>query len=116
MSPSRGQAQSKPQWLIIERPKDAERPLNYVVSNLPENMPLEEMLNICGKRWRVERSYQDLKGQLGLDHYEGRSFVGWHHHVSVALVCYAFLVAERARSFSPSHVDTCPHCSLERAA
>ena len=115
-SPSRGQPQSKPQWLIIEWPEGAERQLNYVLSNLPESMPLEEMLNICGNRWRVERSYQDLKGQLGLDHYEGRSFVGWHHHISVALVCYAFLVAERVRSFSPSHVDTCPHCSLERAA
>ena len=115
-SPSRGQPESKPQWLIVEWPEGEARPTNYVLSNLPETMPLEEMLNICGNRWRIERSYQDLKGQLGLDHYEGRSFVGWHHHVSVALVCYAFLVAERARSFSPSAVLACPHCSQQRAA
>ena len=115
-SPSRGLPQSEPQWLIIEWPEGDAKPTNYMLSNLSETMPLAEMLNICGNRWRIERSYQDLKGQLGLDHYEGRSFVGWHHHVSVALVCYAFLVAERVRSFSPSPLVACPHCSLERAA
>nr|WP_224373242.1 hypothetical protein [Hyalangium versicolor] len=51
------------------------------------------------QRWRTERVYEDLKGELGLDHYEGRRFPGWHHHVSVALCCYAFIVAERVRSF-----------------
>ena len=113
---SRYRKRSKPMWLLVEWPERAENPTNYVLSNLPETMPLESMLNICGNRWRIERSYQDLKGQLGLDHYEGRSFVGWHHHVSVALVCYAFLVAERARSFSPSGLVTHPSRSLEHAA
>ena len=108
--------QSKPMWLLIEWPEGEENPRNYVLSNLEEKMPLEEMLNICGNRWRIERSYQDLKGQLGLDHYEGRSFVGWHHHVSVALVCYAFLVAERARSFSPCGTVTHAGRALEDAA
>jgi SRSO17 transposase len=108
--------QSKPMWLLIEWPERDENPMNYVISNLSEKMPLEEMLNICGNRWRIERSYQDLKGQLGLDHYEGRSFVGWHHHVSVALVCYAFLVAERARSFSPSGTITHAGRALKDAA
>ena len=54
------------------------------------------------QRWRTERVYEDLKGELGLDHFEGRRFPGWHHHVSVALSCYAFIVAERARRFPPS--------------
>jgi SRSO17 transposase len=54
------------------------------------------------QRWRTERVYEDLKGELGLDHYEGRRFPGWHHHVSVALCCYAFIVAERVRRFPPS--------------
>lgn len=62
---------------------------------------LTELVATAKNRWRVERSHEDLKGQLGLDHYEGRSFVGWHHHVTVALVCYAFLVAEKARLFFP---------------
>ena len=54
------------------------------------------------QRWRIERTYQDLKDELGLDHYEGRRFPGWHHHVSVVLCCYAFVIAERVRHFPPS--------------
>ena len=103
-------------WLLVEWPEGHESPTNYVLSNLHVTTPLEEMLDICGNRGRIERAYQDLKGQLGLDHYEGRAFVGWHHHVSVVLVCYAFLVAERARSFSPSGAFTCPSQPLEHAA
>jgi len=53
------------------------------------------------QRWRTERVYEDLKGELGLDHFEGRRFPGWHHHISVALCCYAFVIAERVRRFSP---------------
>jgi len=53
------------------------------------------------QRWRIERTYQDLKDELGLDHYEGRRFPGWHHHVSVVLCCYAFVIAERVRHFPP---------------
>ena len=52
--------------------------------------------------WRTERVYEDLKGELGLDHFEGRRFRGWHHHVSVALASFAFVVAERVRAFPPS--------------
>ncbi len=59
-------------------------------------------MRIIKERWRTERAYEELKGELGLDHFEGRSFPGWHHHVSVVLSCYAFIVAERVRRFSPS--------------
>jgi len=106
----------KPQWLTIEWPLGEEAPDHFVLSTLPETISIKEMVRTIKNRWRVERSYQDLKGQLGLDHYEGRSFVGWHHHVTVALVCHAFLVAELARSFSPSTSWTCPHCSVAYAA
>ena len=58
--------------------------------------------DVPGRTVTIERSYQDLKDELGLDHYEGRSFIGWHHHVTVVLACYAFLIAEHARSFPPS--------------
>jgi len=53
------------------------------------------------QRWRTERAYEDMKGQLGLDHFEGRRYTGWHHHVSAVLSCYAFIVAEHARHFPP---------------
>ena len=65
-------------------------------------MTRKQLVRLVMQRWRTERAYEDLKGELGLDHYEGRRFPGWHHHVSVVLCCYAFIVAERARHFSPS--------------
>ena len=68
---------------------------------MPIRTTLKQMVRRFKSRWRIERSYQDLKGELGLNHYEGRSFVGWNHHVSVVLACYAFLVAEHMRSFPP---------------
>ncbi len=104
------------QWLIIEWPLGEDAPDHFVLSTLPKTISIKEMVRTIKNRWRVERSYQDLKGQLGLDHYEGRSFIGWHHHVTVALVCHAFLVAELSRSFSPSASRTCPRCSFAHAA
>ena len=104
------------QWLVIEWPHGGDEPDHFVLSTLPKTTSVKELVRTIKNRWRVERSYQDLKGQLGLDHYEGRSFIGWHHHVTVALACYAFLVAECARSFSPSASWTCPHCSFAHAA
>ncbi len=92
----------EPEWLLIEWPEDEPRPTKFVLSTMPESTPCKQLVRTFKSRWRIERSYEDLKGELGLDHYEGRSFVGWHHHVSVVLACYAFLVAEHARSFSPS--------------
>jgi SRSO17 transposase len=104
------------QWLLIEWPHGEDDPSDYVLSTLPMTISLTELVTTAKNRWRVERSYEDLKGQLGLDHYEGRSFVGWHHHVTVALVCYAFLVAEKARIFFPAAARSCPHSSLAYAA
>lgn len=98
----KGHSPRQPQWLLIEWPDGEEQPTHYVLSTLPKSLSLKQLVRTVKTRWRIERSYQDLKGQLGLDHYEGRSFVGWHHHVTVALACYAFLVAERARAFPPS--------------
>lgn len=91
-----------PEWLLIEWPKDESGPTKFVLSNLPPKISCRRLVRIVKSRWRIERSYEDLKGELGLDHYEGRSFIGWHHHISVALACYAFLVAHNVRSFPPS--------------
>jgi SRSO17 transposase len=92
----------EPQWLLIEWPKTEPKPTKFVLSTMPESTSCKQLVRTFKSRWRIERSYEDLKGELGLDHYEGRSFIGWHHHVSVVLACYAFLVAEHARSFPPS--------------
>jgi SRSO17 transposase len=90
------------EWLLIEWRDDEEEPANYFLSSLPARMTKKQLVRVVMQRWRTERAYEDLKGELGLDHYEGRSFPGWHHHVSVVLCCYAFVVAERARHFPPS--------------
>lgn len=87
--------------LIIEWRDGEPAPNRFHVTTLDASLPKEHVVHFLKQRWKTERMYQDLKGELGLDHYEGRRYTGWHHHVSVALVCYAFLAAERARSFPP---------------
>lgn len=88
-----------PVWLLIEWRDGEAEPANYFFSSLPIDISLQEPVRITMQRWRTERGYEDLKGELGFDHYEGRRFRGWHHHISVALCCYAFVVAERHRIF-----------------
>lgn len=89
-------------WLVAEWPEGEDGPTKYTLTTLPNRMSHREIVRTFKERWRTERMYEDLKGQLGLDHFEGRSFRGWHHHVSVVLCCYAFVVAERSRAFPPS--------------
>jgi SRSO17 transposase len=79
-------------------------------------MSRKQIVRLCKELWRTERMYEDLKGELGLDHFEGRSFPGWHHHVSVVLCCYAFVVAARVRAFSPSAARTRANRALGIAA
>ena len=90
------------QWLLIEWRDGETEPANYFLATLPEHIDKRQLIRIVMQRWRTERVYEDLKGELGIDHFEGRRFPGWHHHVSVALCCYAFIVAERVRCFPPS--------------
>ena len=94
--------QREPVWLLIEWRHGESEPANYFFCSLPGPMTKKKLVRIVMQRWRIERTYEDLKGELGLDHYEGRRYPGWHHHVSVVLSCYAFVVAERARHFPPS--------------
>ena len=89
-------------WLLIEWRDNESAPANCFLCSLPERMTKKKLVRIVMQRWRTERAYQDLKDELGLDHYEGRRFPGWHHHVSVVLCCYAFVIAERVRHFPPS--------------
>jgi SRSO17 transposase len=94
--------EQEPLWLLIEWRDGEPEPANYFLISLPEKRTKKQLIRLVMQRWRTERVYEDLKGELGLDHYEGRRFPGWHHHISVALCCYAFIVAERVRRFPPS--------------
>jgi SRSO17 transposase len=92
----------EPVWLLIEWRDGENEPANCFLCSIPERMTKKKLVRMVMQRWRTERAYQDLKDELGLDHYEGRRFPGWHHHVSVVLCCYAFVIAERVRHFPPS--------------
>ena len=106
----------QPEWLLIEWPEDEPNPTKFVLSNLPKTTACKRLVRTFKERWRIERSYEDMKGELGFDHYEGRSFVGWHHHVTAVIACYAFLVAELVRSFPPSASGRGDNRSLDDAA
>jgi SRSO17 transposase len=89
-------------WLLMEWPDGEDAATDFTVTTLPANMSRRQLVRRVKQRWRTERMYEDAKGELGLDHYEGRSFRGWNHHVSIVLVCFAFIVAQRSRAFPPS--------------
>ena len=102
VAPAGAYAERDTQWLLIEWRDGEKEPANYFLATLPETITRRQLIRLVMQRWRTERVYEDLKGELGLDHFEGRRFPGWHHHVSVALCCYAFVVTERVRHFPPS--------------
>ena len=89
------------EWLLIEWPKGEAKPTKYWLSTLPEDITFERLVDIAKLRWRIERDYQELKQEVGFGHYEGRGWRGFHHHVTLCIAVYGFLVAERA-AFSPS--------------
>jgi SRSO17 transposase len=93
-----------PEWLLIEWPAGEAGPTNYWLSTVPENVELAELISLAKLRWRVERDYQELKDELGLDHYEGRSWRGFHHHGVLCMAAYCFLAAERGRLSPPQAI------------
>jgi hypothetical protein len=84
----------------MEWPKEASEPTQYWLSNLPATTPLRSLVKLAKHRWVIERDYEELKQELGLGHYEGRSWRGFHHHATLCIAAYGFLMAERNR-FSP---------------
>jgi SRSO17 transposase len=92
----------EPLWLLIEWPDGEATPTKYALTTLPRMMSKKQLVRLFKERYRTERVYEEMKCELGLDHFEGRSFIGWHHHVSVAICCYAFVIAERMRHFPPT--------------
>jgi SRSO17 transposase len=92
-----------PEWLLVEWPIGEREPTKYWLAAVPENVPLDDLVRLVKIRWRIERDYQELKDELGLDHYEGRGWEGFHHHGVLCIAAYAFLAAERAR-LPPQHL------------
>ena len=83
------------QWLLIEWPLDQAQPTKYWLSTLPVNTSLVELVKTAKMRWRIERDYQELKQEFGLSHYEGRGWRGFHHHATLCIAAYGFLLADR---------------------
>lgn len=89
------------EWLIVEWPEDEEAPSDYWLSNLGEEESRERLARLARLRWTIELDYRQLKGELGLDHYEGRSYLGFHHHCALVTCAHAFLTLERLDPKAP---------------
>ncbi len=101
------------EWLIMEWPEGEAEPTNYFLCTLPKATSLKKLVYTIKLRWRIERDYQELKGEIGLGHYEGRGWRGFHHHATLSIAAYAFLVSERGRC-SPSGVEGRPQLKAAR--
>ena len=83
------------EWLLIEWPKGEEEPTKYWLSTLPEDIGFARLVDLAKLRWRIERDYQELKQEVGLGHFEGRGWRGFHHHATLCVAAYGFLISER---------------------
>ncbi|MFF1656118.1 hypothetical protein [Streptomyces sp. NPDC058255] len=100
-------------WLLVEWPANAEAPIDHWLSNLPANTPITDLVRLAEIHRRIEHDYRELKHGLGLDHFEGRSRPGWHHHVTLLTTAHAFLTEQRLppkvpASASPSTRSSTP--------
>jgi SRSO17 transposase len=87
---------SRPQeWLLIEWPKGEKEPTKYWLSTLPQDITFRQLVDTAKLRWRIERDYQELKQEVGLGHFEGRGWRGFHHHATLCIAAYGFLISER---------------------
>jgi SRSO17 transposase len=89
------------EWLLIEWPKDEEEPTKFWLSTLDESSSKSELVETVKLRWRIERDYQELKQELGLNQYEGRGWRGFHHHATLCIAAYGFLLIDQG-GFPPS--------------
>jgi SRSO17 transposase len=83
------------EWLLIEWPEGEDEPTKYWLSTLTKNISFRELVDIAKLRWRIERDYHDLKQEVGLGHFEGRGWRGFHHHATLCIAAYGFLISER---------------------
>ena len=91
----RGDTPRQPEWLLIEWPTGEPEPTKYFLSTLPADISRTQLVDAVKSRWRIERDYQELKQEFGLDSFEGRNWRGFHHHASLCIAAYGFLVAHR---------------------
>jgi SRSO17 transposase len=89
-------------WLLAEWPPQASEPADYWLSDLPEDTPATELVRLAKIRWRIEHDYRELKHGLGLDHFEGRTYTGWHRHVTLAALAQAFATMIRTDPKAPA--------------
>ena len=97
----RAEVPPREEWLIAEWPDGQQEPTDYWISNLPADTEPERLARLARMRWKMELDYKQLKGELGLDHYEGRSWLGWHHHTALVTAAHGFLTLERLNRFRP---------------
>jgi SRSO17 transposase len=100
-------AKSSKEWLLIEWPEGEDAPTKYWLSTLPKNITFRDLVDAAKLRWRVERDYQELKQEVGLGHYEGRGWRGFHHHATLCIAAYGFLISER-ETIPPSRPRSAP--------
>jgi len=104
-----GCTQDQPEeWLLIEWPKHEEKPTKFWLSTLDRNVAFDSLVDITMMRWRIERDYLDLKQEVGLGHFEGRGWLGFHHHATMCIAAYGFLISERG-AFPPSQAQSSRH-------
>jgi SRSO17 transposase len=89
------------EWFLAEWPEGEDEPTKYWLSTLPATAAIEELVATAKLRWRTERDFEELKQELGLGHFEGRGWRGFHHHAALCIAAYGFLVAERCRLSPP---------------
>jgi len=85
------------QWILVEWPKTEAKPTKYWLGTMPARIGLKKLVALAKHRWIIERDYEELKQELGLRHFEGRGWRGFHHHATLCIAAYGFLVAERSR-------------------
>ena len=100
-----GKAPGKEVWLLVEWPESEDAPTKYSLCDLPASYSLRRLVRLIKCRWKIEQDYHQLKEELGLDHYEGRNWQGWHHHVTMVMLAHAFLTLERLRAKKNFWVD-----------
>jgi SRSO17 transposase len=100
-----GQEPGPEVWLLVEWPTGEPEPAKYYLCNLPKSTSWRRLVATARGRWRVEQDYQQMKEELGLDHFEGRSWTGWHHHVTLVMLAHLFLRLEQKRRSSKSALD-----------
>ena len=97
--------EGRQRWLLFRRSVSDQAEMAYYVVSAPENASLEEIVKVAGTRWAIEESFESAKGEVGLDHYEVRSWDGWYRHITLAMFAHAYLTVVRANAAGRAIAD-----------